>query len=163
MSNYKVVDVDWNELYRLSRNILIQIKEKNINIDTLVPIIRGGMPLALMLASNLENVETACLHLRRSKTNKANSEFGETILKGITNSEAIRNKDILIVEDIVDKGLTLDTALQVIEKYHPKNVYIASFYNYNKEKYKKIISGKIMDEIVWISFPWEKVVEKYED
>lgn len=159
MSNYKVVEVDWNELYTLSKNVLKQIKEKNIKIDTLVPIIRGGMPLSLILASNMQDTDTACIHLRRSKSNDVNSEFGETIFKGITNAEAIENKSILLVEDIVDKGLTLDMALDIVNKYNPKNIYIATFYNYNKGKYKDILAGKVMNEMAWIVFPWEKEVK----
>lgn len=156
MSNYKIVEVNWEELSVLSKKIIQQLEEKNLKIDTLVPIVRGGMPLALILASNMKDVDTSCLHLRRSKSNKVNSEFGETMFKGITNARAITNKNILFVEDIVDTGLTLDAAVEIIKKYNPKNINIATFYNYNKGKYKDIISGKIMNEMRWIVFPWEK-------
>lgn len=163
MTNYEIKQITWDDIMSLSKNIINQIKEKNIEIDTLVPIIRGGMPLALILASNLKKMDTACLHIRRSATNDTNAEFGDSVFKGITNEETIKNKNILLVEDIVDEGFTLDKAIEIVKKYNPKNIYIATFYNYNKEKYKDIISGKFMEEKIWIVFPWELEVDKYEN
>lgn len=159
MTDYEICKVDWNEIMTLTENVLEQIKEKEIEIDTLVPILRGGAPLSLLLASNLKNVDTACIHIRRSITNEANAAFGESVFKGITNEGALCDKNILLIEDTVDKGLTLDMAMEIVKKYNPKNVYIATLYNYNNDKYRDIIAGKKMDEKIWIVFPWELEVK----
>lgn len=155
-TNYEVIKIDWDEVRKLTKNILSQIQEKSIKIDTLVPIVRGGMPLALFLSSNMENVDTACIHIKRSLTNTVNAAFGIPKVLGITNPESIEGKNILLTEDTVDIGLTLDCAIEEIKKYNPKNVYIATFYNFNKEKYSEIVCGEYKDEQCWIVFPWEE-------
>ena len=40
----EVYDMSWNEVNDGARNIILKIKEKNLKIDTLVPILRGGAP-----------------------------------------------------------------------------------------------------------------------
>lgn len=155
-TNYKLRYVDWTEIRDLSKNILNYIQSNGIKIDTLVPIFRGGSILSLILSSNLENVDTACLHIKRSLSNEANSEFGNSILKGFTNIDAIKGKNVLITEDIIDSGLTIDKAVDIIKEYNPKNIYIATIYNFNKNKYKDVISGEVMKEVCWVVFPWEE-------
>lgn len=38
----------------------------------------------------------------------------------------IKNKEIIIVEDIIDTGLTIDTLLNIVSELKPKNIEIAS-------------------------------------
>lgn len=155
-TNYEITIIDWNEIRKLTKNILSEIEKKDIQIDTLVPIVRGGMPLALFLSSNMKNVDTACIHIKRSLTNTVNAAFGIPKVLGVTNPESIKGKNILLTEDTVDVGLTLDCAIEEIKKYEPKNIYIATFYNFNKEKYRDIICGEYKKEQCWIIFPWEE-------
>ena len=155
-TNYKLRNVDWNEIRELSKNILFQIKKENIEIDTLVTIFRGGSVLSLILSANIDNLKTACIHVTRSLSNNTNAEFGNSVYKGITNFSEIEGKNILLTEDIIDSGLTIDNVIQELKKYTPKNIYIATFYNFNKEKYKDVISGEKMNEYCWIVFPWEE-------
>lgn len=157
-TNYEIINIDWKIVKKLTKNIIDYIKENNIEIDTLVPVIRGGMPLALLISANIKNLNTASIQIKRSLTNETNAEFGEASLLGITNIEAIKGKNILVTEDTVDHGKTLDCVIQELKKYHPKNIYIATLYNFNKDKYKDIICGKYMQKQQWIIFPWEENV-----
>lgn len=43
------------------------------------------------------------------------------------NSELLRNKDVLIVEDIVDTGLTISTIIEEVKKFEPKSIEVATF------------------------------------
>lgn len=158
MTNYEIYKVSWDDLMELSKKILDKIEQDKLKIDTIVPIVRGGLPLSLIISNNLENVDTSCLHIRRSKSNEPNALFEEATYKGITNEAAIKGKNILLIEDIVDKGKTLDLAIDIIKRYEPKKIYITTFFNFNKDKYRDIIAGKHMKDIVWIVFPWEKGV-----
>lgn len=155
-TNYKLRHVSWNEIEGVSKNILVSLKD--IEIDTLVAVFRGGSVLSLILGANMDNVSTASIHVRRSLSNEVNSDFGSSVILGITNTEAIENKNVLITEDIIDSGKTLDTVVEELKKYHPKNIYIASLFNFNKDKYKDIYSGEHLDEYCWIVFPWEETL-----
>lgn len=159
-TNYPVVNIEWNDVLELSSNILRQIKEQNLQIDTIVPVIRGGVPLALLLGYNLENTKTSTIHIRRSLSNTENSDFADSKLLGITNEEDITGKTILITEDIIDYGLSLDCAIENLEKLNPKKIYVATLYNFNHGKYNDVICGKKMDQQTWIVFPWERKLDQ---
>lgn len=147
--------VKWDDIVNLSEKIYHEIIARGIKIDTLVPVLRGGAPLSLLLNRHMPDVDTACVHIKRSKTNSPNSDFGDPILKGITNESAIKGKNILIVEDIIDKGLSVDKAIEAIKRYNPQNVFVTTLFNFNDDKYKDIICGEKLESYVWIVFPWD--------
>lgn len=155
-TDYIVQEIDWNDIRRLTLNILTKIKQQNLQIDTLVPVFRGGSVLALFLASNMKNVKTSCIHIKRSLTNTINAAFGDAKFLGVTNIEDITGKNILITEDTVDFGYSLDCAITELKKYKPKNIYVATLYSFNNDKYRDIIYGEYLDDSRWIVFPWEE-------
>ena len=156
--NYDICQISWDDVIQLTKNILYQIKQEKLEIDTLVPILRGGMPLAMLLSHNLDNVKTSCLHLKRSLSEDWNANFGEVNKLGITNFKDIYRKNILVIEDIIDEGKSLEEAISIIEKYKPKNIYVATLYNFNNGKYKDVISGCYDKEGYWVVFPWEQKI-----
>lgn len=154
MTNYVIKKVSWDQVVELSEKIAQKILSKEI--DVLIPVLRGGMPLALLLSNYIISTEFSCVHIRRSISNCPNSDFGDPIFKGITNAQAITNKNVLICEDIIDKGKSLDLVLHIIQQYKPASITIATLFNFNKDKYKNVVSGETIDEYCWILFPWEK-------
>ena len=52
-TDYPVVKVSWDEVEKLTYNIAKKIKKDKKEIDLLVPILRGGAPIALLLSSML--------------------------------------------------------------------------------------------------------------
>ena len=41
----------------------------------------------------------------------------------------VQDRDVLIVEDIVDSGLTIDFLLKYLEPFHPKSIKVCAFIN----------------------------------
>lgn len=149
--------MSWEEFEQISKNILEQIKEKSLSIDTIVPILRGGAPLGSILSNNIPGVDSAYIHIRRSTSNDVNAMLGVPILKGITNAEQITGKNVLIVDDMLDKGVTMDFALKEIKKLNPASIHVAVLYNFTKlENEEMFIIGASMAEKKWIVYPWEK-------
>lgn len=160
-TNYPIEKIDWDTVEELSRNIAKKIKQDNLNIDLIVPILRGGMPAAMFLSSMLNVSEMACIHIRRSVDDNPNTEFKEPINNGITNFQSIKDSNILIVDDTLDSKKTLDYAINLIEKYNPKSINVAILYNFNKDTFKDIYSGEEVKEYKWVIFPWEdKTIEE---
>lgn len=160
-TNYPIEKIDWDTVEELSRNIAKKIKQNNLNIDLIVPILRGGMPAAMFLSSMLNVSEMACIHIRRSVDDNPNTEFKEPINNGITNFQSIKDSNILIVDDTLDSKKTLDYAINLIEKYNPKSINVAILYNFNKDTFKDIYSGEEVKEYKWVIFPWEdKTIEE---
>lgn len=154
-TNYPTVKVSWEEIEKLTYNIAEKIILENKKIDLIVPILRGGMPVALLLSSMLNVEEMACIHIRRSVDDKPNTEFKQPINKGITNYDKIEGANILIVDDTLEFKVTLDYAIDILKKYNPKSISVAVLYNFNKDTFDSIYSGEEVKKGKWIIFPWE--------
>lgn len=155
----EVYDMSWDEVNEGARNIISKLKEKDIKIDTLVPILRGGAPLGNILSSNMKGTDIAYIHVRRSASDEINADLGTPVLKGMTNSEKITGKNILIVDDMLDKGVTMEFAIKELEKLKPASIHVAVLYDFSKLEDKNIIiTGLYMQEKKWILFPWEKEI-----
>ena len=155
-TNYPLVKVDWNEVKRLTQAIANKLIADNKNIDLIVPIIRGGMPIAMLLSSMLDVEEMSCIHIRRMIDDNPNTEFKQPVNKGITNTEKIKDSNILIVDDTLDSKITLDYAINLLKEYQPKSITVAILYNFNKNTFDSIYSGEEVQEYKWVVFPWEK-------
>lgn len=155
-TNYPLAKVDWNEVKRLTQGIANKLIADNKNIDLIVPIIRGGMPIAMLLSSMLDVEEMSCIHIRRSIDDNPNTEFKQPVNKGITNTEKIKDSNILIVDDTLDSKITLDYAINLLKEYQPKSITVAILYNFNKNTFDSIYSGEEVQEYKWVVFPWEK-------
>ena len=155
----EIYNLSWNEVEKGVENILKEIKERNLNIDTIIPILRGGAPLGNLISNNMD-ADISYMHIRRTKSNEVNAIFGTPVLKGITNEEYIENKDILVVDDLLDKGDTMKFAIQELEKHNPKSIHVAVLYNFTKlDDTEKYLIGLTMEEKKWIVFPWETKFE----
>ncbi len=151
----EICNISWEEVERGVSSILSDIKKRNINVDTIVPILRGGAPLGNLISNNI-NADIAYIHIRRTASNDINAEFKIPVLKGITNSETIEGKDILIVDDLLDKGVTMEFAIEELKKLKPKSIHVAVLYNFTKlENEEMYIVGLEMKVKKWIVFPWE--------
>ena len=138
-TNYPLVKVDWNEVKRLTQAIANKLIADNKNIDLIVPIIRGGMPIAMLLSSMLDVEEMSCIHIRRSIDDNPNTEFKQPVNKGITNTEKIKDSNILIVDDTLDSKITLDYAINLLKEYQPKSITVAILYNFNKNTKQRFL------------------------
>ena len=155
-TNYPLVKVNWEEVENLSFNIAKQVLNAKKEIDLIVPILRGGMPIAMLLSSMLNVEDMACIHIRRSISDEPNAEFkANPINKGITNVVKITGANILIVDDTLDSKITLDYTVNLVKKYHPKSISIAILYNFNKDTFGSVYSGEEVKKYKWIIFPWE--------
>lgn len=155
-TNYPLESISWDKVEELCFNIATKIKQSNANIDLIVPILRGGMPIAMILSSMLDIEEMSCIHIRRSIDDKPNTDFREPINKGITNIEKIKGANILIVDDTLDSKITLDYTINLLKQYDPKSISVAILYNFNKETFSDIYSGEEVKKYKWVVFPWEK-------
>ena len=155
-TDYPVVKVSWEEIEKLTYGIAKKIKKDKKEIDLLVPILRGGAPVALLLSSMLGISDMACVHIRRSLSDETNADFGIPINKGVTNSDAIKGANILVIDDTLDSKRTLDYAINILKEYKPKSINIAILYNFNKDTWNEMYSGEEVKKLKWVVFPWEE-------
>lgn len=154
-TNYPLSKITWEEVEKLTYNIANEIAKDKLEVDLLVPILRGGMPIALLLSSMLNVSEMACVHIRRSVDDNPNTDFKKPVNKGITNFEKIAGANILIIDDTLDSKNTLDYTIELLKKYNPKSINVAILYNFNKNTFPTIYSGEEVIDYKWVVFPWE--------
>ncbi len=150
--------MSYDEFEALIKNVLAEIKEREIKVDTIVPVLRGGALIGSVLNNNMNGTSISYIHARRTLSNDTNAEFGTPSLKGITNDEEITGKHILIVDDLLDKGVTMKFVLEEIKKLNPASIHVAVLYNFTElENEDMYIVASEMKEKKWIVFPWERV------
>ena len=128
--NYDKKHLDWSDIEKLVNQIVKGLKKDNVDIDTIVPIMKGGFIPSALIGKKL-NIDTySCLHIRRSESNLSNCDFHDPKMLGITATDSLRDKNVLIVEDIVFSGETIKFAIEQLKEYNVKNIYVCTLYNF---------------------------------
>ena len=55
---------------------------------------------------------------------------------GMSDLSILNNKNILIIEDIIDTGTTMVALKKELEKYHPKTIHVVSLFTKRREDKK---------------------------
>lgn len=151
-TNYKIQKITWEDYDNLIDTIVKKLKNKKI--DVVCPILRGGSVIGLSIA-NYFKLPTVYMRIKRSLSNEPNSDFGKPkIIINLSGQYDLKDKTILLCEDTIDTELTIKTAIQLCEQYSAKKIYVATLYNFSKNK--SYITGKQMNKHIWIEFPWER-------
>lgn len=106
---------------RLGEQITRDYKDKQL---VLVSVLNGS----LMFTSDLAKQIKLPLEIAFVRYASYSDTHSTGLVKELIGFEAntINGKDIIIVEDIVDTGLTMKKIMDSLEKYHPNSVKIAS-------------------------------------
>lgn len=115
------------ELHNRVQDIANQIKQDYANAESLVfvGILRGSMVFIadLLRYTNLVNATVDCMFVS-SYGNNINSSGQVRIIKDL--EESIAGKDVLIVEDIIDTGLTMQQVCKLLASRNPKSLKVCT-------------------------------------
>lgn len=149
MSKVKKIPYTWAQYDKDIKNIITTLKTNEIKIDGVICIHRGGLPIGTSL-SNILNVP---LSIIKFQTRDGDDKEPYFIL-----DEREDNGTYIIVDDIIDSGLTINKILDYIDVENDEREYVVSslFGYFEKTKQvKKVIT--IRETPGWIVFPWEKL------
>ena len=140
----KTIKYPYNE-YKKDLNTLVkQIQRKKVKYDFVLGVERGGLIPAVHLSHRLG---LPLKTLSWSSQLKDGSMLTWFIL---------RNKKILLVDDIVDSGKTF---LEIFGKYWDMDTAVLIYNNINESKIKPDYYGRMInrkDTPEWFDFWWEK-------
>ena len=142
------MSVSLNEISKIIYNFTEKRKEELNKIDYVVGISRGGLIPAALLATKIIKPLIAAY------INKQDVVFFDR-------TSWIRNKNVLIIDDICRSGKTLYKISKLIEESKPKSIKFFTIFDIpslRKEEYKKYLniklkSGEILDKD--IDMPWD--------
>lgn len=143
--------VSWREVEEGCVLIAENILREGVEIDTIIGILRGGWVPAQLLSDYLGVRSVGTLEIKFYKS------VGETSEKPVVTQPlivGIRDKNVLLVDDVSDTGKTLNVAVNFLSLYGPRKVYTATLYFKPWSMYKPDYYAYETD--AWIIFPWDK-------
>ncbi|MDH5461056.1 MAG: phosphoribosyltransferase [Candidatus Bathyarchaeota archaeon] len=141
----------WDKIYEFLLSLAEKIREDNFKPDVIVGVSRGGWPPARVMSDLLENPEIANV--------KAEFYLGVAETKGeplITQpvSVSVRNKKVLLMDDVADTGKSLRLVRAHLKEKGATEVKIATIYY---KPWSVVIPDYYEKETSsWIIFPWER-------
>ncbi|MCE4599643.1 MAG: hypothetical protein F7C81_05540 [Desulfurococcales archaeon] len=143
--------IGWREIEDAIDKIAGGITNSNYNIDVIIGILRGGIVPARLLADALDVSDIYFIEVKLYTG--VGVRHARPYIKQLALPE-LYGKNVLIVDDVSDSGLSLQLALQLINMYMPRQVKTATLYVKPWTKQIPDYYADITDK--WIVFPWEK-------
>lgn len=140
----------WEEIHESVLRLVDDILVNGYKIDLIVGILRGGYVVARILCDLLKANDIGVVEVKfyRGVEEKAERPI---ITQPLTAD--VRGKNVLIVDDVVDSGRTLEIVTEQVRLRGAKNVKSAVLYY----KPKSIIKPDyfVHETVEWVVFPWE--------
>lgn len=158
ISNQKTIKINWNEIDCICKNFN---KLNTQNFDCIVAITRGGLVPSVIL-SHLLNIRFVYpLQVYETKDDTVNSLKSKPVFGENIDFKCLKNKKILLVDDIFGSGATLNFVINSLLKYSTKIYSFVCVQNLNNYDSKYNLPNYIGKKVNgWVVFPWEE--EKYE-
>lgn len=142
------LSVSWDEFHSLSLLLAEQILKSKKPVDEIVAIARGGLSLGLILTDFLQKpISTITIQsyidIKKQGLVQITSKLGKPI----------RDKNILLVDDIADSGKTFARAISYLEGFHPKSITTASLFYKPHSSFRTDFFAK--ETSAWILLPHE--------
>ena len=149
MGKDRFLVLNWDDLFWDVYELAKMIKRSGYKADLLVVIARGGWVVGRILSDLLELRNVAGITIKSYKG--IGVKKTPKIVQGIEHS--LKDKKILLVDDIVDSGDTLMTALKYLREKEPADVRTAIPYVKPKAVVRPDYYIKVVDR--WVVFPYE--------
>ncbi|UCC59123.1 MAG: phosphoribosyltransferase [Candidatus Bathyarchaeum sp.] len=152
----------WDQIYSLLLNLAGAIQKSEFESDVIVGISRGGWLPARIISDLLENPKLANV-AAKFYVGVAETKGKPAITQPV--SIPVKNKKVLVVDDVADTGESLKLVHSHLKKQGASEIKIATIYY---KPWSTMVPDYYEKETrCWIVFPWErketvrKTVEKF--
>ena len=146
----------WGRFEEIIQVLFDEIIQSGFRPNAIVSIAKGGLVAGVKLAHLFDIPQFGVIYIEHNKTSDL---FPERDVPKMHWSEIprIENSRVLIVDDIVGSGETMELASNVTRTYAPLSIKTASLVvNSNSNRYPDFFALEVDD---WIVFPWESTTE----
>ena len=140
--------ISWPEYGNLAEALAEKVRSTGKRFDLVIGIARGGMPVAMVVSDHL-GVRIDFINVK--SYNGIAKRSAPRILSTMT--EGIRGKDILIVDDLVDQGDTLETVKGYLDQQNPRLLEAAVLFKKPWSRIEPDYYLEVTDK--WVVFPFE--------
>jgi hypoxanthine phosphoribosyltransferase len=145
----KFLYISWARYGILATKLAGMVANSGIELELVIGIARGGIPLAMVMADQLG----LKLDIINVKSYSGIAERGRVVILS-TLTEDIKSKNLLLVDDLVDGGDTIETVMDFLSKGKPKSIKTAVMFTKPWSRPRPDFSLDVVEE--WIVFPWER-------
>ncbi len=147
---FKCEILTWGGVVRDSRRLAWKVRDSGYAPDIIVAIGRGGYVPARILCDYLLIHDLASIKVEHWGTCVVKEQ---AVIKFPLAAE-IRNKRVLLVDDVTDTGETLKVSLQYLKSFGPREVRTAILIH---KRCSTIVPDYFLRKIIkwrWVIFPW---------
>lgn len=141
--------MDWNEAHDLTLRLAKKVREE-YKPDIIIAVERGGYSPARQVADYLRVREVPSLNAKHPAY-----EDKAVKVKIAKTSLDIKNKKVLVVDDISDTGESLKSITQYLKKLEPKELKTATLHFREKSKFEPDYYTEKLKHEKWVVYPWE--------
>jgi hypoxanthine phosphoribosyltransferase len=145
--------LSWGSVIRNSKNLAWMVRNSGYAPDIIVAIGRGGYVPARILCDYLLIHDLVSIKVEHWGSSVVQ---GEAFIKFALRAD-IRNKQVLLVDDITDTGDTLKVSLQYLKRFRPSEIRTAILVHKTRST---IVPDYFVKKIVkwrWVIFPWHQM------
>ena len=142
--------VTWNDVEEAIRRIADKIQASSFKPEVIVGVMRGGIIPGRLLADRLGIEDIGVIEV---KLYISAGQRGERPYLRQPLTLSIKDKRVLLVDDVSDSGLTLQFSVQTLSLYMPAEIKTATLYIKPWTKYVPDYYAEQVNE--WVIFPWE--------
>ncbi|MGC9071728.1 MAG: phosphoribosyltransferase family protein [Acidilobus sp.] len=142
--------ISWDRVEDAVKKVAEKVRASSFHPDVIVSVMRGGVIPGRLLADNLgvEDIGVIEVKLYISAGQKGERPY---LRQPLTLS--IKDRKVLLADDVSDSGLTLQFSVQALSLYMPSEVRTATLYIKPWTKYVPDYYAEQVNK--WIVFPWE--------
>lgn len=155
MANLKTTPVTWTNIESIIKKLTIDINNYRTfnkhSFDCIISAGRGGMIPSRLLSERLLINRVYLLNCYSYNGQDAGRFHIEPLNKNV------RDMNILLVDDCMSRGRTLEECTIEIKKYEPKSIKTCVLFNSKEVPNTATFYGKKYSrDNEWLVFPWEK-------
>jgi hypoxanthine phosphoribosyltransferase len=141
--------VSWSQYGELVTKLADSIESSEERFDLVIGIARGGLPVAMVVADRL-GIKVDFVNV------KSYTDVGERVKPKIlsTMTEKITEKRVLVVDDLVDGGATMESMTEYLATQNPSSMKTAVLFTKPWSSFAPDFSLKVVDK--WVVFPYER-------
>lgn len=140
--------VSWTEYHSLSQSLAAKILSSDKKPDQIVAIARGGLTLGHLL-SDLLHIPVSTITIQSYSNIQIQGELKITEKL----NTPIKDKQVLLVDDVSDSGKTMKRAMSYLQLFHPKWIISSALYYKPHSQFKPEFFAQTTSK--WILFPYE--------
>ncbi len=144
----RYLSVSWEQYHSFAQSLAATILSRHNDLDQIVAISRGGLTLGHLL-SDLLRIPISTITIQSYIDIQTHGEA--KITSKLTTP--IKNKKVLLVDDVSDSGKTLKRAVSYLRHFGPRKILTVSLFYKPHSVYKPDYFARQTTK--WILFPYE--------